>query len=355
VDLQPRSVEGNSFLARALYGARDYKEAVTAAKRSLQLDSSNTDVWRAYGESCAETGDFGTAVGAFEALKRRNAFKTEDNSSYGNALFRLGREEEALRALLSAVETDSTNCDPYASLGVIYMKRQDYATAALYFEKKIVCTPGSITSYVNAAACYMQVKNFPRTRELLTRVVELKPDYLQGRLWLGRYFAQVDSLEMAKAEYDEVLKIVSANPEKYKKEAGEAYQQIGQYYFLTKQFERVADAMRRATQAGQENSSVHLMWGQAVLQLLDPQEPQEDGKRKKEEAVRHFRRSVELDPNSPSAHLWLAQGLIISRVEGDNKRNKELLDEACIEYRKVLKLDPRNADAQKGMNLYGCK
>ncbi len=355
VEVQPKSVEGNNYLARALYGSRDYKEAAAASKKALQLDSSNTDVWRAYAESCVETGDFATGVAAFEALKRRNAFKPEDNSSYGTALFRLGKEEEALKSLLSAVTEDSTNCDPYASLGVIYMKRQDYASAAVYFEKKIACTPTSLSSYVNAAACYMQVKNFPRTRELLTKAVDLKPDFLQGRLWLGRYFAQVDSLEMAKAQYDEVLKIVAANPDKYKKEAGEAYQQIGQYYFVTKQFDRVVDAMRRAVQAGQENSGVHLMWGQAGLQLLDPQEPQADGIRKKEEAVRHFRKAIELDPNSPSAHLWLAQGLIISRVEGDNKRNKELLDEACTEYRKVLKLDPKNADAQKGMTLYGCK
>ena len=43
-------------------------------------------------------------------------------------------------------------------------------------------------------------------RELLTKTIEVKPDFLQARLWLARYYTQVDSLDNAKAEYDEVLK-----------------------------------------------------------------------------------------------------------------------------------------------------
>jgi len=54
---------------------------------------------------------------------RRNAFKAEDQGEYGHRVVRPGREDEALNALLAAVETDSTNCDPYFSLGSLYMKK----------------------------------------------------------------------------------------------------------------------------------------------------------------------------------------------------------------------------------------
>jgi tetratricopeptide (TPR) repeat protein len=355
VALQPKSIEGAANLAKALYGTHDYKETVPAAKRALELDKENVDLWRIYAESLSETTDFQGALNAYEEIRKKNQLKPEDQSGYGTALYRLGREEDALRALLTAVQADSTNCDPYASLGVIYMKRQDYANAALNFEKKIACDPRSLSSYVNAAACYMQVKNYPRTRELLSRTIELKPDFLQGRLWLGRYFALVDSLDLAKEQYDEVLRLALATPEKYKKEAGEAYQQIGQFYFLRKQYDRAWQSLRSALQSGQENSSLHLMWGQSLLQLLDAQADQAENLKKKEDAVRHFRRAIEVDPNNPSCHLWLGQGLILCRVEGADEANKKLQEEACSEYRKVLKLDPKNEDAKKGMTLYGCK
>ena len=68
-----------------------------------------------------------------------------------------------------------------------------------------------------------------------------------------------------------------------------------------------------------------------------------------------IRRSIEQDQNNGPAHLWLAQCLVLSRVEGDNARNKQLQEEACGEYKKVLRLQPSNQDAKKGMDRIGCK
>ena len=356
VHLKPKSAEGTAFLAKALFGADDFAEAAKTAEKSLAIDSGNVDTWRIYAHSLVETKDYKYALVGYAALQRRKAFKTEDQSKYGTALFGLGREEEALSALLAAVAADSSNCDPYFNLGSIYMKKQEYEKAAAMFEKKITCDPRSLSAYLNASACYMQpsLKNYPRVRELLTHVLELKPDFLLGRLWLGRYFVQVDSLDAAKQQYDEVVKQGTANPEKYRKEMGEANSQIGQYYFVTKQYDRSIDSFRKAISLGTDNASLHLMWGQSLLQLLDPKGDKADNKKKVDEAVKQDRRAIELDAGSAPAHLWLAQSLVFSRVEGDNEGNTKLKEEACAEYRKVLKIDPRNEDAKKGMERIGC-
>ena len=47
-------------------------------------------------------------------------------------------------------------------------------------EKRIACDPRSLSSYVNGAACYMQMKTFPRAGELLRKALELKPDFHAG-------------------------------------------------------------------------------------------------------------------------------------------------------------------------------
>jgi len=354
--LQPKSVEASQLFAKALDGADNFVEAAKEAERSLKLDSTNVDIWRIWGESLVETKDFAGALRPYEALKARKAFGNEDYAKYGNALVGVGREDDALKALLSAVEADSTNCEPYYNLGSLYMKKQDWVHAAAMFEKKIVCDPRSLGAYLNASACYMQpsLKNYSRTRELLMKALELRPDFLLGRIWLARYYSQVDSLDNAKQQYDEVLKEIGSNTEKYKKEAGEAYYLTGSYYFTMKQYERAVDSFRKAFAVQYDNAGFQLIWGQAVLQTLDPKQDQADNRKKIEEAIQHFRKATAMDPNSAAAHLWLGQGLVLARVEGDNDGNKKLADEACSEYRKVLRIDSGNTDAKKAMERIGC-
>jgi tetratricopeptide (TPR) repeat protein len=352
---KPASVEGSVLLAKAYFGAEDFVQAAKEAKNSLGKDSGNVDVWRIEAHSLTETKDYTGAIAAFGALQRRNALAAGDQAKYGIALYGLGREEEAMKALLAAIEADSTNCDPYFSLGSIYMKRQEFEKAAAMFEKKIVCDPRSLSTYVNAAASYRQIKNYPRMRELLMKALELKPDFLMGRTWLARYYTEVDSLEQAKLQYDEVLKEAATNPEKYKREMGEAYYLLASYYFQKQQFGQSVESCKKASGVSYDNSPLHLMWGQAILQTLDPKGDPADNRKKVEESIKHFRRSIELDANNAVAHLWLGQGLVLSRVEGDDAGNAKLKEEACNEYRKVLKIDPRNEDAKKGMERIGCK
>ncbi len=353
--LQPRSVDGTALLSRAFFGAERFPEAATAAKNALNFDSSNAEVWRVEAHSLAKERDWNGSQVGFAALIRRKAMKPDDWGLYGAALAGVGREDEAIAALTEAIKADSTNCDVYFPLGFIYMKRQDYARASGMFERKISCDPRSLSAYVNAAACYMQLKNWTRCRELLVKSVELKSDFMQGRLWLGRYFAQVDSLDRAVEQYDEVLRLINSNVDKYKKEAGEAHMQKGQLFFIDGKYERAIDSFRKAVSVGTESASLHLMWGQALLLLLDPKGDAGENKRKKDEATQHFRRVIQSDPNLPQGHLWLGQALVQSRVEGDNEGNKRLQEEACAEYAKVLRLDPRNEDAKKARERIGCK
>jgi len=84
-----------------------------------------------------------------------------------------------------------------------------------------------------------------------------------------------------------------------------------------------------------------------VLQTLDRRRPRRNKKRISE-AVSHFRRSVEMNPNNYMSHLWLAQGLVLMRVEGDDEGNRKLTGEACEEYRKVLRLNPATLTRRRG-------
>ena len=62
-----------------------------------------------------------------------------------------------------------------------------------------------------------------------------------------------------------------------------------------------------------------------------------------------------MEPASAPSHLWLAEGLLRLRIPGEDEANKKLKDEACSEFKKALRYDPKNPDAMKGMERVGCQ
>ncbi len=353
VKLKPSHVEATSIFAQSLSNAEIWGEAKKASEIAVKLDSSNIENWRALGYSAVETQDHKTALNAFAALERRNAIKPDDYAKLSTALFRAGQEDKALETGLKAIQADSANCDPYYNLGFIYMKKQDYAKAAAMFEKKIACDPRSLNSYLNAGASYMQPpENLVRARELFVKAIELKPDHLPSKLWLARYYAKVDSTEAMKQTYDEVIKLATEGATPDKKAAGEAYTQLGSYYFSKKNYAAAVQTFSRAAAAGVESDGLRLAWGQAII-LTRTDNPDENRK-KTEEAIVQFRRCIQLNPNNGQGHFWLANSLTYMRKEGD-PGNKKLVEEACAEYAKALRLEPRNEDAKKAAERIGCK
>ncbi|MEK9135675.1 MAG: tetratricopeptide repeat protein, partial [Bacteroidota bacterium] len=356
VKLSPKHVEGSVLYAKALFGSDLFSDAATAAKTSLQLDSNNVDMWRIRAHSLVEMKDYKSSLEAFGGLQRRNAVKQEDQILLGRAYFGAGMDAEAIAAFEKAIATDSTNCDIYFPLGSLLMKKQDYKRASEMFEKKLACDSTSLSAHINGGITYLQQANLnlPRARELFLKSIELRGDFLQGRLWLARYYMQVDSFDLAEDQYLEVLKLIGDQVDKNKVVYGEAQKLLGSLYMINRQYVKAIDTFRKAQSVGADDANVHLSWGQAILQTLDLKEPEEEGRRKNEDALKHFTVCVEKDPNNVQGHFWRGECLARSRVPGEDDKNKKLKEEACAEWRKVLRLDPKNEDAKKRMENIGC-
>jgi len=64
------------------------------------------------------------------------------------------------------------------------------------------------------------------------------------------------------------------------------------------------------------------------------------------EAVEHFKRAVELDPNYPIARLYLATAYMQQYIPGaESPENKQMADAAESSFKDVLKDDPKNVTA----------
>lgn len=352
VSLNPHSGKALSFLALSMTEVKD-PEAPAYARQALDLDSTSADLWRAYFYSLVNAKDFDGAEKALKGLQTHGSLASNDYIQLGSLYFGLHREDEALNWYLKAIEIDSTNCDPYFNIGSLYMRRQDFAAAAAMFEKKIACEPRSLAAVLNAGICYLTVKDYSSARAKLIAAVDLKPDYDVSRLWLARYYSQVDSLDEAVRQYDQVLEQVAGNPDK-KKVAGEAHFLKGFAYFVKLRFAPAIESFQKALANGYETDNLHLMLGQSKLQTLDPQGSAEANQVKTSEAVKAFRRCIAMNPNNADGHFGLGDALIRSRVVGEDQKNAELKSEACSEFQKALKINPNLEAARKSVELYGC-
>jgi len=62
-----------------------------------------------------------------------------------------------------------------------------------------------------------------------------------------------------------------------------------------------------------------------------------------EEAAHHFEKATELDPGNINAHLYLATTYVSQYIPGvDSDDNKEMAEQAIVQYRKVLDLNANN-------------
>jgi tetratricopeptide (TPR) repeat protein len=362
--LQPGTMAADSMYLRALMEVKDFSNASRIAAAILHRDSSSVENWQMLAACRVNLKDYAGARLAYEGLQRHGAMTATDQTGLGRVFLQMNEEDQALMAFERAVRLDSSACEPYYDLGVLYMKKRAYAEAASMFERRLLCDSMSVGSMLNAGACYLAIaagsadrrqENLDRAGTQLRNARERAPANLTVRFRLAQYYVTVDSLAAAKSEYDAVLGLAAAEPRKYRREEGEAHAQIAMYYASTGNPGEAIASFRKAQAAGRENSPMQMNWGLSILQALPPGIPEEDARVVAADAVAHFRKAVQLDPQSAAAHFWLGEGLIRLRVPGDNQSVHSYTEEACKEFKRTLAIDPGHEGAKKEIRLRGCK
>jgi tetratricopeptide (TPR) repeat protein len=346
-ELRPKSLEAHVSYMRALFEIKDYANTVIEADQVIKLDSTVVEAYRLKASSYVELKEHQKAEEAFLKLKEKTELNAVDYLNLGKSQNGQDKQELAIKSFEMSLKLDSTLSDAFSDLGALYMKQKMYPESAMMYEKKIAVDSTSLSAYLNASASYVQLKNYERSKQLLQKAIEHRPAYVGSRLRLAQTYALMDSLDQAKSQYDSVLSLIGTQTEKYKNELSEAYNMIGNIYFQKNKYDAAVDILRKAINSGADGAQVRVLIGQALI-LGRGDDPDLNRKRILD-AVEHFRKAIKLDPKSVQGHLWLAQGLIFSRLEWEPEAAIELTKEARQEYKKVLQLDPNNVDAKKGL------
>jgi superkiller protein 3 len=171
-------------------------------------------------------------------IRLKEALETFPRSSHlwlalGIAHYKVGRNDEAAKALLHATELDAKVAPAYAYLGMTYVEIGQYDAAIKQYEHALAINDQlGVVNYLVADALLKQATaDNARVEAQLLRAVKLEPAFAPARLALGKLYARTNRFEEAASEFERVIKL-DAN-------IAEAYYQLGRVYTKLK---RVGEA-----------------------------------------------------------------------------------------------------------------
>jgi tetratricopeptide (TPR) repeat protein len=120
-----------------------------------------------------------------------------------------------------------------------YLKAKKFENAAKTYKLKILQTGGSTNDYYRMARAYFDGKIWIEADSALASVNRLSPDFEPAYLFRARVYANLDpdtKEGLAKPFYELVLEKAAVDPVKYSKDLLEAYNYLGYYYLINKQY-----------------------------------------------------------------------------------------------------------------------
>ena len=285
------------FAANSLYLIHNYEDAAKIAEEGLRNFPQNNDLKKIDAMSLAniKRGDEAAAVAGSTP---DSLFSGRDYYILGVGLLNAQKDSAASVYLKRAMDKDTSLINNIADVvATSYFRAGKYDSAVVYYDKKIKVDPNNFSAHINKGICDYQLQNYEGARATLVEAVQIKPDNVSAALWLARAYRNIkDSTDETSAAFKKVISLSETASDTHKAELAESYG-----YF-------------------------------AITDLL---------KKKYSSAIEYLKKALEYKPDESMYHLWLAQAYVFT-----NKK-----EDAIREYKRVLQLDPKNADAKKGLKL----
>jgi len=240
----------NQRYAMFVYLAKDYKSAMVELEKALPCNDKNEYMYRVLGYTCYETGEYAKGLQYidtyFNLAKESGKVKISggDYGQKGKLLSKNGQDSLAVEMLKRAISEDPTYVDGYNEVASILMKQKKYADAAGYYQQKIDRSekPAPLDYYYLGQSRYRN-KEYQLADTAFALAASKYPD---ANFWRGRcnngLEANPDQPEagLAKPYHEKFIQLVGNDAraiEANKKNLMEAYNYLGIYYLIKKNYE----------------------------------------------------------------------------------------------------------------------
>lgn len=213
------------------------ENAIPALRLAIQRDPKSEKYRFAYAVLLTNTNAPGAAVIRVEEALQSFPESPRLWFALGFAYFKLDKDEESARALKKVLDLDSKFAPAFAYLGLIRVKKGQYAEAISLYENALRADPKlAVVHHLIADAMLKQVDADERRIEThLKRAAELDPTFTPARLSLGKLFMRSQRWTQAATELEQVIKLDPT--------VAEAYYQLGRAYGRLKRAAEAQSAM----------------------------------------------------------------------------------------------------------------
>jgi len=159
-------------------GRSDWLKALKHGKRALELKPDFYEAKNNLGVVYLSLGEWREAVTVFQELTGVLEYRTPARgyNNLGWALYKLGRLDEAKRALLSAVKLNPRLCPPHNNLGLVSLELGELALAQRELTRSVSLCPSYAEPHLHLARLHLERGARADAIGALERCVELGGD-----------------------------------------------------------------------------------------------------------------------------------------------------------------------------------
>ncbi|MHB8843998.1 MAG: tetratricopeptide repeat protein [Nitrospirota bacterium] len=188
-------------------------------------DLSATD-WFKKGYALYSTGNFRSAIEAYNKSIELNPQETTVYSNRGIAYARMGNAQQAISDYNKAIELNPRNADAYNNRGKVYAKSGVTHEAFKDLNKAIELNPQYATAYYNRGTIYAGLGNNQEAISDFNRAIELYPRYASAYCNRGYVYDELGDTQQAIKDYDKAIELNPRDTIPYNNR-GQVYAKLG--------------------------------------------------------------------------------------------------------------------------------
>lgn len=222
-----RDSQVHAMLAKARWKMGAYSQAVSSYEDALRLDYGNSEIHLEFGQMLMEMNKIGRALTELELAVKFDHRAALPHYNYGLALHRAGRSDAALSQWQLAYDSEPTNPDYVAALGIGYTGRDD-RRALEYFNRAEELGADDADFHNNFGLLLMRMQHLDRARDEFLRATSREPER-------DAFAYNLAVIYMKTADYAAAIPILerlfSSSPERrsYRVYLARAYMEDGQF------------------------------------------------------------------------------------------------------------------------------
>jgi tetratricopeptide (TPR) repeat protein len=243
LDLSSSNIAAQRRYANMLIQTEDYQGAIEQISKIFVKDSVTfNDLNRAMAYSYFEEKQYPQAkyyISKFMTNAPAEKVTAKDYIYAGRILLKNGQDSVGILNLVKAFDLDTTNIDLLGEVATLYLKAKKPQNAGDTYKLKIQHSNGSTNDYYKMGRAYFDAKNWAEADSALARVNRMSPDFEPAYLFRARIYSNLDpdtKTGIAKPFYEKLVEKASVDSVKYNKDILEAYNFLGYYYLVNKQY-----------------------------------------------------------------------------------------------------------------------